>query len=78
MELGKDLHCTADHNWQATVGQIDKDKLLDLGLCVGWDHLHPYGYRITGKKSQLLKFFETQECITYSEMEVVQRKKRYL
>lgn len=67
------LRCpVADVNWQATVGGISRDTLLDIGLCVSWDQRHPLAVRITGKKGQMTKFFEQHECTVWEEMEPVQ------
>lgn len=65
------LYLAADVNWQATITGIARDVVLDFGLCISWDKMHPYAMRITGKHDQMKRFFDTHNCMVLVELEEV-------
>lgn len=69
--MRNNLYLAADVNWQATITGIARDAVLDFGLCISWDKMHPHAMRITGKHDQMKRFFEHYDCMVLEELEEV-------
>lgn len=61
-----------DDNYQVTISKTLTDKIVESGICYGFDPRHPYGLRLMGKFEHLQKVLDMlDDPLCYTEIELV-------